>query len=122
MNSKSAAIAGSGEPCRGLVRVGNDYCPAHDPARAEDRRRAASKAARSKPSVELHVVKQQLRDIADGVLAGDIDKGTGSVAAQVLGVFTRVVEVERRVREQDELLERLDALEQAAQGRRPWGA
>lgn len=122
---KCSAIAGSGQPCKGLVRAGSDYCPAHDPDRAEDRRRAASKAARSKPHGELHAVKSQLRQLADDVLAGNVDKGIASVAAQVLGVYIRACEQDRKIREQDELLERLAALEQATQtnGRRPpWGA
>ncbi len=42
--------------------------------------------------------------------------GQRSVAAQVLGVYTRVVEVERKIRETEEIAERLDALEQASEG------
>ena len=87
----------------------------HDPANAEQRSRAASKAARSKGSTELGDVKQQLRDIADDVLEGTVDKGIASVAAQVLGVYIRACSQARKIREQDELLERLAALEQATQ-------
>jgi hypothetical protein len=60
---------------------------------------------------ELAEVKAQLRTLADDVVAGTIDKGRGSVAAQIIGVFARVVEVERKVKEQDELIERLEDLE-----------
>lgn len=109
--SKCAAIAGSGKPCKGLVRAGNDFCPAHDPTRAEARSQAAAKAGRTKWGGELAEVKAQLRSLADDVVAGRIDKGRGSVAAQIIGVFARVVEVERKVKEQDELVARLEELE-----------
>jgi hypothetical protein len=108
---KCAAIAGSGKPCKGLVRAGNDFCPAHDPARAEARSKAAAKACRTKYGGELSEVKAQLRELADDVVSGKLDKGKGSVAAQIIGVFARVVEVERKVREQQELTERLENLE-----------
>ena len=111
----------TGEQCTATVEPPQEFCWWHDPANAEQRSRAASKAARSKGSTELGDVKQQLRDIADDVLSGDLDKGRGSIAAQVLGVFIRAVEQDRRIREQDELLERLERLEQATQtaGKRP---
>jgi hypothetical protein len=95
------------------------------PANAEQRSRAASKAAKSKGTGELGEVKRQLRDIAADVLEGMVDKGIASVAAQVLGVYIRAVEQDRKIWEQDELLERLEALEQATQTnvrRPPWGA
>jgi hypothetical protein len=116
----------NGRQCTATVEPPQEYCWWHDPANAEQRRKSASKAAKSKGTGELSEVRQQLRDIANDVLSGDLDKGAGSVAAQVLGVYIRAVEQERKIREQDELLERLDALEQATQangrGRRPWGA
>jgi hypothetical protein len=36
------------------------YCQHHDPARAEEQRRAASRAGKSKPSRELLGIKAQL--------------------------------------------------------------
>jgi hypothetical protein len=122
---KCAAIAGSGKPCKGLVRAGNDYCPAHDPARAEARSKAASKAGRTKYGGELSEVKAQLRELADDVISGKLDKGKGSVAAQIIGVFARVVEVERKVKEQEDLTERLENLETLLaekKGQNRWGA
>ena len=103
----------TGERCAATVDPPQTYCWWHDPANADQRSRAASKAAKSKGSTELGDVKRQLRDIADAVLEGSLDKGRGSIAAQVLGVFTRVVEVERKIREQDELIERFEELEAA---------
>jgi hypothetical protein len=115
----------TGERCAATVELPQTYCWWHDPANADQRSRAASKAAKSKGSTELGDVKRQLRDIADAVLEGSLDKGRGSIAAQVLGVFTRVVEVERKIREQDELTERLEELERVLErqnGARGYGA
>ena len=42
-----------------------------------------------------------------------VDKGVGAVASQVLNVYLRAVSVELKAREQLELIERLEALEEA---------
>jgi hypothetical protein len=79
-------------------------------------------AARSKPSRELKAVKERLRALADGVLAGEVDEEAAAVASRILAVCLRAVEAERKVREQEEILERIDAFEQRSQGgRRRWG-
>jgi hypothetical protein len=118
--AKCPAIARSGQPCRGLVREGNDYCPAHDPRRQEARRRASSKAGKSKPGRELLSLKAKLSDLADDVLAGRVDRGDAAVVSQVLNVLLRAVSVELKVREQEQILERVDELE-ALLGQRDTG-
>jgi hypothetical protein len=120
--ARCAGFKGDGTPCERIVAASATYCYSHDKARAEERSRNASKAAKSKgPSTDIVEVKAQLRTIADDVLEGRLDKGRGSVAAQILGVFVRVVEVERKVKEQDELVERLEQLEQAQHQRGGYG-
>ena len=124
---KCPGITRSGEACRGVVRPGDTYCVAHDPTRAEERKVAASKAGRIKHSQEFREVKAQLRQLANDVLDGKQDKSRASVVAQVLGVWSRVSEAEARlreleesriietnlkVREQMELIGRLEALEE----------
>ena len=117
--AKCAGYKGDGTPCERLISASAVYCYSHDAERAQERSRHASKAAKAKgPTGDLADVKAQLRTIADDVLEGKLDKGRGSVAAQVLGVFTRVVEVERKIKEADELEARLDALEQASESQR----
>jgi tRNA(Glu) U13 pseudouridine synthase TruD len=104
------------------VSASQKFCFAHDPATASQRSRNASKAARSKPSRELKAVKERLRGLADGVLAGEIDVDAAAVASRILAVYLRAVEAERKLKEQEEILERLERLEQRSQGgRRRWG-
>ncbi len=50
---RCAGIKRDGGQCTAIVNGSQTYCYQHDPARADERRRNASKAARSKPSKKL---------------------------------------------------------------------
>jgi hypothetical protein len=57
------------------------------------------------------------------VLEGRQDKGVGAVVSQILNTYIRAVAVELKVREQLEITERLEALEEAqSRGGNRWGA
>ena len=127
MAVRCAGIKRDNSPCTATVEPPQEYCWWHDPANAEKRRRAASKAGKAKPSRELASIKTRLSDLADDVLTGTVDKGVAAVASQVLNVYLRAVSVELKVNEQRELIERLQRLEEAAErksegGSRRWGA
>src|SRR5215203_973063 len=110
----SSAIKANGERCKGIAATGSDYCPAHDPARAEERSRMASRAAKSRLSstmMDIPTIKSKLKDLYDAVLEGRVDRSAAAVANQIANTQLRAVEVERRVREQVELESRLDELE-----------
>jgi hypothetical protein len=103
------------------------FCVGHDPDQAEARRRRASKGGkrggRGRPQAELGDIKRRLSDLAEDVLEGRQEKGTAAVASQVLNVYLRAVSVELKVQEQRELIERLEALEEAqSRGGSKWGA
>jgi hypothetical protein len=112
-----SAIKRDGGRCTQGVKPGQTWCYNHDPARAEDRKRAASRAARSKPSRELSDIKRRLSELADNVLAGTVDRGDGAVVSQVLNVYLRAITTELKVKETVELEERLERLEAAAGAR-----
>ncbi len=122
--SVCAGIKRGGERCTQSVRPGERYCHHHDPARAEERKRAASRAGKSKPSRELGRIKHQLQELADGVLSGKVDRSDGAVVSQILNVLLRALEQERRWREVFDLEERIERLEGAedSNGQRLWGA
>ncbi len=82
----------------------------------------ASHAGRAKPSREIKDLKAKLSGLADDVLEGRVDRGNAAVAAQVLNVYLRAVSVELKVREQGELIERLEALERLQEKGERWGA
>lgn len=113
--AQCGAIKADGGRCKNLAAKGSEWCSAHDPAHAERRRRAARKGGRSKGGgAELKEVKREVRAVIGGVLNGRVDKSAGSVALQGFNVLIRATEQERKMMEQDELLERIEALEQLA--------
>lgn len=88
----------------------------------------ASKAGRSKPSNDLLAVRAQLQQLADSVLAGEVDRSNASVAGQLLNIKLRTIEVERRLKETEDLERRLAELEESIEqnnqsngGSRAWG-
>jgi len=101
-------------------------CWAHDPKNAEKRRRGASRGGRGKarPGRELENIKARLFDLADSVLAGLVRPGAAAVSGQLLNTVLRAVELERKIREAEELEERLAALENrlVSQGGSKWRA
>jgi hypothetical protein len=99
--------------CTAIVSGSQTYCYQHDPARQAERKRNASKAARSKPSRELQDIKRRLSELADDVLEERVERGIGAVASQVLNVYLRAVSVVLKAREQEEFEQRLEELEQA---------
>jgi hypothetical protein len=105
-------------PCTATVEPPHRFCWWHDPANADKRRRAASKAGKSKPSRELAGIKQRLSDLADDVLEGRQERAVAAVASQVLNVYLRAVSVELKAREQQEITERLEELETLLEQRR----
>jgi len=107
-----------GGQCTTIVKPPQTHCYQHDPDRAAERKRNASRAARSKPNRELSSVKALLEDLTDRVLAGDVETGRAAVANQLTNTRLRAIEQERKMRELEELEERLEALEGVLKGRK----
>jgi hypothetical protein len=129
--SVCSGIRADGGRCQAQAMRNSEWCINHHPDRSEVRRRRASKGGkrggRGRPQAELAAIKSRLSNLADDVLEGSVDKGVAAVASQVLNVYLRAVSVELKVREQLELIERLEALEEqleakAGNGGRRWGA
>jgi hypothetical protein len=103
----------NGERCTATVEPPQAFCWWHDDANAEQRRRAASRGGRGKPSREIRDLKKELEDLAKDVLTGEVDKGTGAVVNQIMHTRLRAVELERKIREQDELERRIEVMAEA---------
>jgi hypothetical protein len=56
------------------------------------------------------------------VLAGDLETGRAAVANQLINTRLRAVELERKIRETEELEARIEALEQLQEGGSRWPA
>ncbi len=90
-------------------------CHAHHPDRAEARRQAGrrggKRGGRGRPLVELQGVKEKLGDLAGDVLEGKVDRSDAAVVGQLYNTYVRVVSVEAKIRETEELEKRLEELE-----------
>jgi hypothetical protein len=115
--AKCTGITREGERCRGIAIDGSAYCYAHDPERAEERRRNAHKGGKSggrgRPSVELARLQARFEELAEQVLDGEIERGVGAVCGQLLNGARACVRDGLAAREQEELVGRLEALEEA---------
>jgi hypothetical protein len=98
--------------CRRIVSAEQEYCYSHDPLRAGERRRNAARGGKAKARGELGRVKARLQALADMVEEGQMDRADAAVISQIWGTYLRAVSVELKAREQRELVERLEALEE----------
>jgi hypothetical protein len=112
---------------------GSQWCYVHHPDHAEENRRRSSKGGKrggrgrqSHTQAELSELKATLRGLAGSVLGGTTDRQDAAVVGQLLNTVIRAVSVELKAREQAELIERLERLEEASQlqheGGSRWGA
>jgi hypothetical protein len=115
---RCAASKPDGSPCERIVGASQRYCYAHDPARSEERRRNASRGGKSKGSSEIADLKGQLRKLAADVLSGEVGRSEAAVVKQILNTRAQLIELERKIREQEELEARLEALEDVLKTRR----
>ncbi len=114
------ASKAGGTACKAPATGSHGYCWAHDPEHAEQRRRAASKAARSKPNREVKGYKREVRALITEVKNGGQDRADAAVILQGYRVLKDLVELERRVKETDDFATRLEELERAHEGGKRW--
>jgi uncharacterized protein YndB with AHSA1/START domain len=104
-------------PCTVTVEPPQTYCWWHDPANAEARKQAAvrggKRGGRGRPSVELARLATHFEELADQVLSGEIERGRGAVAGQLLNGARACTRDSLAAREQEELVARMEAIEEA---------
>jgi len=124
--TKCSGITQAGTACKGIPIEGSQWCYVHHPDHAEERRRHGSKGGkrggRGRPQAELSDIKRRLSDLADDVLEGRQDKGVAAVASQVLNVYLRAISVQTKLKEQLELVQRLESLEEGLEQSRGRGS
>jgi hypothetical protein len=132
--SLCSGIRADGGRCRAQAIVDSQWCFNHHPDYEEQRRRRASKGGkrggRGRPSVELHRLQGRFEELAEKVLSGEVERGVGAVVGQLLNGARACVRDGLAAREQEELVARLEALEDVMEtnarnnngGGRRWGA
>jgi hypothetical protein len=71
---------------------------------------------------ELGALRDENADIRRRLLEGQLLPNVASVAVQSINTDIRAVGAALKAREQEELVERLQSLEEALEGGRAWGA
>ena len=124
--ARCAGITAAGDRCKAEAMPEAQWCWNHHPDFEQARRRRASKGGkrggRGRPQAELSDIKRRLSELADDVLEGRQDKGVAAVASQVLNVYLRAISVETKLKEQFELVERLESLEEGLEQSRGRGS
>jgi hypothetical protein len=85
-------------------------CWLHDPARADQRHRHASRAARSKGNKEVANLKEEIKAVIADVKAGDLDRNDAAIMIQGYRALKDFIALERQVRETDELAAEIQEL------------
>jgi hypothetical protein len=119
---RCAAIKPNGERCKGRAIEASEWCWNHAPDHAEERRRHGSRGGkrggRGRPSAELARLQRRFEELAEGVLTGEVERGVGAVAGQLLNGARACVRDALSAREQEELVDRLEELEKALEQRK----
>ena len=124
--AKCSGITQAGTACKGIPIDGSQWCHAHHPDRTDERRRYGSKGGkrggRGRPIAELGALRGENADIRRRLLEGELPPNVAAVAVQSINTDIRAAGAAMKAREEEELIERLEALEQRTQGgRRQWG-
>jgi hypothetical protein len=130
--ARCAQIKANEERCKVDAMAGSEWCWSHDPAHAEERRRRARKGGRAggrgRGSSELAEIKELLATLTGRVLGEDgtapLGTGAAAVANQLANTRLRTIEVERKMKETDDLERRIEELEatNAGKGGKRWPA
>jgi outer membrane lipoprotein SlyB len=126
-----SGIRTDGGRCKAQAMRNLQWCINHHPDYEQARQRRASKGGkrggRGRPSVELARLQGCFEELADKVLSGEVERGVGAVVGQLLNGARACVRDGLAAREQEELVARLQSLEEALEtkkdnGGRRWGA
>ena len=127
---RCAAKTKGGSRCR-LDATHGSYCYQHAPETEGERRRNASRGGRAGGNGrggagEVAQAKGWVKGLVAKMLRGEVDRGDATAAFMGINTLARLIELERKIREQDELEQRIAELEsyagEATENRsRSWG-
>jgi hypothetical protein len=110
LSAQCIANKRNGDPCTLPAVAGDGYCWAHSPEHAGERRRAASRAGKSKPSREVRTIKDEIKEAIAGVKDGSLDRNIARAMFTGWGVLLEYIKLERGVYVEEQLAARLEAL------------
>ena len=120
--ARCAGITAAGSRCKAEAMPREEWCWNHHPDHEQARRRRASKGGkrggRGRPVTELGVLRDENADIRRRLLDGELAPNVAAVAVQSINTDIRAVGAALKAREQEELVERMDALEAVLEQRK----
>ena len=120
--SVCSGIRADGGRCKAQAMRNSEWCINHHPDYEQARRRRASKGGRrggrGRPIAELASLRDENADIRRRLLEGELLPNVAAVAVQSINTDIRAVSAAMKAREQGELIERLEALEEALEQRK----
>jgi hypothetical protein len=124
-----AALKRDGGRCNAPSLVGEEWCFNHHPDRAEERKRNASKAGKRggkgrgfRTTGEIPEIKTAILKLVGDVLEGSVERSSAAVVGNLYNTLLRAVEVERKIKETEDLEHRIATLENERNGgARRWG-
>ena len=123
---KCSAIKENGERCGSMAMRDSQWCYYHNPDLEEERqrnnRKGGRRGGRGRPQEEIARICAKLEEIANDVLANKIDSKRGAVSGQLLNYVLGGIRIGLQAREQEELIARLEQVEQDLATRGRWGA
>jgi hypothetical protein len=121
------ALKGDGSRCQARAMEGYQWCYSHRPDLAEERKRNARRGGQTGgrgrgARGEIDTAKSYVKGLVSQLIKGEVDRGLAQAAFAGLHVLARLIELERRIKETDELEERIEALErlETTWGRSAW--
>jgi hypothetical protein len=120
--ARCSGIKADGGRCGAQAIRSSEFCVNHHPDYEDTRRRRNSKGGkrggRGRPAAELARLQRRFEELAEQVLSGEVERARGAVAGQLLNGARACVRDALTAREQEELVERMEALEQALEQRK----
>src|SRR5829696_4407088 len=89
--------------CNNAATGSHGGCYHHDPDYEDLRSARASQAAKAKGNAELRTLKAEVKEIIADVKAGNRDRNEATAIFQGYRVLRDLIELERRIKETDEL-------------------
>jgi hypothetical protein len=91
----------AGKPCQRPAQGSRDTCIGHDPTKAGERRRTASRGGRGRVNAEVRAIKKLMDSLTTKVLAGSVEPKTTHAVVALQNVKLRAVEVGQKLEEAD---------------------
>ena len=107
-----------GRPCPNPSQPGKEVCWHHDAENAARRARnarAGGRAVHSPHSLEIEELKDELKDLIREVKDGKVAPGVAAVITQLANTIIRAMDQDRKVRELDDIEQRLAEIERRAE-------